>query len=139
MLDIFTAQSAWGSVIVVERDHDCRPVGGSVVCDVTTSDVFGRAAGLAPNRALDTFRVSSGEIVVLRAGDESPSDSESDAWVGQFAEFERWLAGRDPDLYAVVFDRPCCTGTPDALRFTHESIEAQRSLIAEWTSSPASP
>jgi hypothetical protein len=79
-----------------------------------------------------TFRLVDGLVVEFGAYGSGQTPDEQQAWLEQFAAFERWVADTRSDLYPSVFAGPCCTGTPEGLRFTSEAMELYRTLLPEW-------
>ena len=135
LLDMIAAQNAWGSMIATSSEHQCAPDGSHVVCQVVQTDVFGDAAELDATEIRWAFRIADGLIVELVTEEESRSEADAAAWAEQFAAFEQWLADTDPEAYDVVFSAPCCSGSPETMRFTRASIDLQRELIPQWQTS----
>ena len=132
-VDYLNASSEWDNVIATERTATCEPDGLEIVCRGEDQNVFGVAAGLAPT--FNQVRLTFADETVVRYALEFEGQTDLEAWLELFAEYERWVADVHPDVYLTVFRSPCCVGDPEGLWFTTESIEAQRSLVPEWAES----
>ncbi len=136
--DYLYAEHEWGTVIATEWTAECEPDGTEIVCRREEQDVFGAAAGLAVARNYQV-RVTFADGLVVRWVSEVEEWTDWESWLEQFAGYEGWVADVHPDVYPIVFRGPCCAGDPEGMRFTAESVEAQRSLVPEWAESGVEP
>ena len=134
--DIIVAQNAFGAMILTSFDAECVAAGNEVVCTLHQTDVFGDRAGIPPVEIGQPFLIADGQIIEIgEQSTSSASPSQDEAWLEQFADYEEWLATNHPEVYAQAFREPCCSGTPDGMVFSAESIAAQSAVIEEWTQS----
>ncbi len=135
--DIIVAQNAFGAMILTSFDSECLAAGDQVLCTLVQTDLFGDRAGIPPVEIDQSFRIAAGLIVELgEQASQDPQSGQEEAWVEQFADYEQWLATHHPQVYARAFRDPCCSGTPDGMLFTPESIAAQEAVIDEWVAGP---
>jgi len=134
--DLMLSGGLWSRLTAVEDTVDCYADGRFVRCDVTVLDVFAAAAGLESLEVTERYGVDGGLIVEIREQEvAAPEEQWFSEWIGSMAAYEQWVADAHPDLYEVTFAGPCCSGMPESIRYTPESIDTHADLLPEWAES----